>query len=164
MANSSNISLRLNVENGDYMIVWGMYDVKHSGSEVSNCWLYLLITWGYLIYKTGWITAQKCDVSICRQYFGMSGVRPWAWPRDGILSRAFVDVNPWRSCWTKIELRLIWSTTGASTYYLGAQAKLLFVDWKKYTRTLSLFSWYKYICQSHRGLHSRFTAKFSLDR
>ena len=76
MANSSNISLRLNVENGDYMIVWGMYDVKHSGSEVSNCWLYLLITWGYLIYKTGWITAQKCDVSICRQYFGMSGVRP----------------------------------------------------------------------------------------
>ena len=86
MANSSNISLRLNVENGDYMIVWGMYDVKHSGSEVSNCWLYLLITWGYLIYKTGWITAQKCDVSICRQYFGMSGVRPWAWPRDGILS------------------------------------------------------------------------------
>ena len=64
-----------------------MYDVKHSGSEVSNCWLYLLITWGYLIYKTGWITAQKCDVSICRQYFGMSGVRPWAWPRDGILSR-----------------------------------------------------------------------------
>ena len=86
MANSSNISLRLNVENGDYMIVWGMYVVKHSGSEVSNCWLYLLMTWGYLIYKTGWITAQKCDVSICSQYFGMSGVRPWAWPRDGILS------------------------------------------------------------------------------
>ena len=68
-----------------------MYDVKHSGSEVSNCWLYLLITWGYLIYKTGWITAQKCDVSIYRQYFGMSGVRPWAWPRDGILSKVNID-------------------------------------------------------------------------
>ena len=79
MANSSNISLRLNVENGDYVIV------KHSGTDVTNCWLYLLMTWGYLIYKTGWVTAQKCGVSICRQYFGMRGVRAWAWPRHGIL-------------------------------------------------------------------------------
>ena len=55
-----------------------MYDVKHSGTEVSNYSLFLSMTWGYLIYKPGSVTSQKCSVSICRQYFGMSGVRPWA--------------------------------------------------------------------------------------
>ena len=89
-----------------------MYDEKHSGSEVSSCWLYLLITWVYLIYKTGWITAQKCDVSICRRYFGMSGVRPWAWPRDGILSRSQPAVTePWPGPWLSCDLAVteLWS-------------------------------------------------------